>query len=276
MSKKPQVPQQNIYRPSLNRPVKRSIWNALSPLLIAALILAIVFAWVVKTKRDRQAEEMAIYNEQVNFNNKAQREEAERIKAKQKEDARIYRENQLAKKKAQQEIATGKEDWLRKEGVLVKQSMTRGEMNAGVAVDGKTEGTLQDGGVTFALPVLNRKELKKEPAWWQVDLGANRSVNVVNIYAGSDPISQKRLSNYKVILQDKMGDALWEQDYHTDGKSYTQKMEEIKFDRPVNARFVKIQLLGVNAQGDAALNLSEVEVFGPKVNENDLPSEYVD
>lgn len=262
-----QSPQPPFRPPTLQRNIRRtSLWNTIAPFLAAVLILAICFAWVVKEKRQKEAAEAIARNQAVEAQQEANRKALEEEKRLAKEDKVRQKLEAEAAKKAKAEEARQRVNWTRFDGVSVKQSATRNNAHAGLAADGNTTGSVKEGTATFALPVLNRKETRRDPAWWQIDLGQVRPISGVHIYNTLDPELIKRLSNFKVIILDNMGDPLLEKDMHTD-ETFTQTADNLEFDRPINGRYVRIQLNGLNLNGDAVLNLSEVEVWGPKVQQ---------
>jgi hypothetical protein len=123
------------------------------------------------------------------------------------------------------------------------QSSTR---NSGVperANDGDTNGKWSGGSVTHTN--------SENGAWWQVDLGANKTLSDVIVYGRTDSCCSARLSDYKVTATNAVGVEVFSQDMSTfPAPSTTVSVNAI-------ARYVKVQL-----NNHTALSLAEVEVFG--------------
>ena len=89
--------------------------------------------------------------------------------------------------------------------------------------------------------------------WWQVDLGAVRSVESVDVYRRTDDCCRARTGNFAILVSD-------------DGDSWTEVARETGIaERPTSyrveasGRFLRIQKLDT---GPSQLNLVEVDVFG--------------
>jgi hypothetical protein len=116
------------------------------------------------------------------------------------------------------------------------------------AVDGNTSSEREDASATCTFSESN--------AWWQVDLGADYTIDEINIWNQTGASGAARLSDYSVYVLDNNKVEAWSvYQSATAGRPTT-----------VNAggamgRYVKIQLEGTNA-----LTLAEVEVFANSTN----------
>eukprot|EP00118_Oscarella_pearsei_P003199 m.13377 g.13377 ORF g.13377 m.13377 type:complete len:511 (+) comp24755_c0_seq1:79-1611(+) len=89
-------------------------------------------------------------------------------------------------------------------------------------------------------------------AWWEVDLGSTAEVTTIIVFNRADCCGE-RLSNFKVILYDFAHQTV--QSFHE--QSGGKPEYGFLATPPVNARYVRVQLLGTNY-----LQLAEVEVIG--------------
>lgn len=137
-------------------------------------------------------------------------------------------------------------------GAVATQSTTYGSGVASNAIDGNISGVTADGD-----PISHTKN--QEGSWWQVDLGAMRSVDRVVLWNRST--WRSRLSNFRVSLLDNDGTVMISKDFHTDGTHVGEKLEWCLCSA-INAQVVKIELLGVTASGEQILALAEAEVLG--------------
>ena len=125
---------------------------------------------------------------------------------------------------------------------------------ASSAVDGNTDGNFGHGSVSHTDIVGD--------SWWQVDLGANATINSIAIWNRTDCCSD-RLSDYWVFVSNTpflAGDT----PATLQGRAGTWSSHQTSFPNPsstiaVNAqgRYVRVQLSSVNY-----LSLAEVQVFG--------------
>ncbi len=100
---------------------------------------------------------------------------------------------------------------------------------------------------------------KEQGAWWEVDLGAVKTINQIIIYNRTD-CCEDRLSNYQVTISTKTTN------------TYQEKFSSEPHPKAVinlgkygkKGRYVKIQLLD-----DNYLSLAEVEVMGPDKGDED-------
>lgn len=122
------------------------------------------------------------------------------------------------------------------------------------AIDGNTSGVYAEGSVTHTNNVQN--------SWWQVDLGQNRFLGRVILWNRTDPVTEFRLSNFRISVLDGSNVELAGQDFYT-SSGYVNG--SLVWDLPtnLNARKVKVTLLGNNLAGNGYLSLAEVEALSP-------------
>lgn len=135
-------------------------------------------------------------------------------------------------------------------GATATQSTTQWDLGAGKAIDGKTSGVWTD--ATLTTNVQN--------SWLKIDFANVRSLNQVVLF--NNPSNQNRLSNFRISALDAAGAVLSQADFFTTsgnvGNSFTWDMPAV-----VEAKSVKIQLLGNNLAGNGHLSLTEVQAYGP-------------
>lgn len=139
-------------------------------------------------------------------------------------------------------------------GRAAGQSTTMGAAAAGRAVDGNLNGSFGAGSVTHTNGDAR--------PWWQVDLGAPRRVDLVQLWNRSDCCTE-RLNNFVVYLSasDMSGRSL--DQLNADASVLRREVGATNLvptiGVPLNGigRYVRVQLLGTNA-----LSLAEVQVFG--------------
>lgn len=144
-------------------------------------------------------------------------------------------------------------------GVVASQSSQWGDKVAENAIDGLTSPA--DG---------NNHTQNQAGAWWQVDLGSERSVDRIKLWNIESWYNMRRLSNYRVLLLNANGVEVISKDFHTDG-TYSGPTEEWLLEGAVNASVVRVEKLGPGFNGTHILHMAEVEVFGveapqPQVN----------
>jgi hypothetical protein len=120
------------------------------------------------------------------------------------------------------------------------------------AVDGNTNGAYGGNSVTHTDNTPN--------GWWEVDLGEGVTVDSIVIWGRSDCCTN-RLSNFRVSVLDDARTEVFGKDEFTD----------LTFPNPAGyavavggaaGKFVRIQRLGPDNQGNNYLSLAEVQVFG--------------
>lgn len=102
------------------------------------------------------------------------------------------------------------------------------------------------------------------PGWWEVDLGAERPVDCVQIdnclIFGYDAL---RLSNYRVILYKANGEVARQNDFFTTPGDYAPDFVYWKLPEVTSAKKVRIEKLGKGTHPyDNALSLKKVRVLG--------------
>jgi hypothetical protein len=133
-------------------------------------------------------------------------------------------------------------------GKSTTQSSTHNADSAsGKAVDGYTDGNFF--GNKFSVTHTN----KDQGAWWQVDLGAIKTINQINIYNRTD-CCMDRLSQYRVIISINPNIKTYQKDFHSAPNPTATIDLGIE---GIEGRYVKIQLLNKDY-----LSLAEVEVMG--------------
>ena len=97
-------------------------------------------------------------------------------------------------------------------------------------------------------------------SWWQVDLGADRVVDTVELINRQDAATS-RLSNFRLSILDNSGAPLISQDFYlTSGNVRGALRWELP--SPLVGRKVRVDLLGLNRAGDSYLHIAEVNVWG--------------
>ena len=141
---------------------------------------------------------------------------------------------------------------LEPEAVATQISTVAGGV-ASRAIDGNTDGDYTSRSTTYTNP-------NSFNSWWQVDLGANRSVERVILHNRTNAHSD-RLSNFTISVLDDSGTVLASQPYHTGEGSVG---DSLTWDllAPVVARTIRVSLNGQNLTGNGALHLAEVQVMG--------------
>lgn len=110
------------------------------------------------------------------------------------------------------------------------------------AVDGNTDGVWAGGSVTHTAT-------ESQP-WWEVDLGENRSIGLINVFNRTDRHSS-RLSNFTVSIMDGNGDVI----YSKNIINYPELSVAID-PKGATGQRVRVQL-----DGDGILSLAEVQIF---------------
>jgi hypothetical protein len=126
-------------------------------------------------------------------------------------------------------------------GKSASQSPTEWGGDPGRAVDGNPSGNWTDNSVTHT-------QTLSQP-WWQVDLGAVKSVRSIDIFNRTDCCAD-RLTNYNVMTS--TNGSTWSTINHA-----TQAGNPSSLAVNAQARYVKVQLVGTNP-----LSLAEVYVWG--------------
>ncbi|MGQ1784467.1 galactose-binding domain-containing protein [Saccharicrinis sp. GN24d3] len=130
------------------------------------------------------------------------------------------------------------------------QSSTNYSSPASRAIDGNTNGNWGSGSVTVTNSEAN--------AWWQVDLGADKTIGDIRIYNRTDACCKDRMSNFTVSVINSSGTTT-----HTE--TFTDYPD---FAVTTNAGNVQGQIIKVKLNVTNALTLAEVEVYQGDVSNN--------
>ena len=135
-------------------------------------------------------------------------------------------------------------------GATATQSSTQWNLGADKAIDGKINGTWGDATMTT----------NQQNSWLKVDFAQVRSLNEVVLL--NSPSNQNRLSNFRISALDASGAVLSQADFFTTSGNVGTSMTWT-LPATVEAKSVKIQLLGNNLAGNGHLSLLEVQAYGP-------------
>ncbi|MEM9141477.1 MAG: Ig-like domain-containing protein [Bacteroidota bacterium] len=138
----------------------------------------------------------------------------------------------------------------------VSQSSTYGNGEASLAIDGNTVGT-----TVWAGADLQHTDNEDSP-WWQIDLGAEYTIDELRIYNRTDNL-QSRLNSFYIFISDTpFADGISPGDLAGDTGLYSfffsgeAGLEEI-LTFNTQGRYVRIQL-----SGNGILHMAEVEILG--------------
>ncbi len=100
--------------------------------------------------------------------------------------------------------------------------------------------------------------------WWEVLLAGESTINSIVLWNRSAVCCWERLSNFRVSVLDEEREAVFSQDFFTDGIGYVDRYNGlyIPLPEPIVGRFVRVEILGPNANEEMYLTLVEVQVFG--------------
>ena len=134
--------------------------------------------------------------------------------------------------------------------MTASQSTTGHGGDASRAIDGNTDGNWGNNSVTHTDDQQN--------SWWEVDLGADRSIGSVSLHNRTDCCSG-RLSNFRVSILDASRTEVAGQDYYQ-GSGAVGTSELWTPTSAVTGRYVRVQINGSNNDGNGVLSLAEVVV----------------
>lgn len=136
----------------------------------------------------------------------------------------------------------------RMEGTTAAQSSTYGGCPAEWAIDGD-------------LSTQSHTNWLEGNSWWQMDFPLPQAINQVVIHNRTDGSNGMRLSNFRLSVLDANGEEVAGEDFYTE--TGTHAGVKVTWDLPetVLGKSVRIQGLGLNAQGSKFLCLREVEVY---------------
>jgi hypothetical protein len=140
---------------------------------------------------------------------------------------------------------------LQRAGARASQSSTAYGGSAERAIDGNTDGNFFNRSVTHTANEPN--------SHWQVKLPSPAMIEEIAIWNRSDCCGN-RLSNFRVSVLDDSSRPVWQQDFKGPVAQGLSKV--FKPGTHVKGRFVKVQILGKNKEGNGFLSLAEVQVFG--------------
>ncbi len=100
-------------------------------------------------------------------------------------------------------------------------------------------------------------------SWWEMDLGSEKEIGGVELF--NRDLQQDRLSNFRLSILDTARNEVAGQDFYV-GSGAVGDSEFWKLAASSAGRYVRVQLLGNNNQGNGILTLSEVKLFKPNVS----------
>jgi len=135
---------------------------------------------------------------------------------------------------------------------IATQSTTLNNAVASRAIDGNTDGVFSRSSVTAAAG---------PDAWWQVNIGSNKSIGVINIFNRTDACCSIRLSDFTVYIIDSNGNT-----------TYSQTITNVPSPSvTIDASGTTGQVVRVESNNGNALNLAEVQVFKGEIVNNFEP-----
>ena len=148
-----------------------------------------------------------------------------------------------------------------------EQSSTNFGGAANRAVDGNTNGRYRSGSTTHTA--------NRTAPWWQVDLGQSYEIQNIDLYNRTDDCCTARLNDVYVFVSDEpfarqtiaqlLRNEAVETHFHSGVVGETLSVDYSL----ITGRYVRVQL-----QGTEALSLTEVEVFGREINEQNFDIEF--
>ncbi|MCW1923157.1 discoidin domain-containing protein [Luteolibacter arcticus] len=144
-------------------------------------------------------------------------------------------------------------NWTQEAGVTASQSSTFGGCVASRAIDGNTDGNLGSESLTHTDTGTN--------SWWEVNLGADRVIGSVQLFNRTDGVGT-RLSNFRISVLDASHTEVSGQNFYP-GSGSVGTSELWNLASAVTGRYVRVQFLGSNNDGNGYLSLAEVVVAVP-------------
>ncbi len=126
------------------------------------------------------------------------------------------------------------------------QSTTLNSAEASRAIDDDTNGNFGGGSVTAA---------QGPDAWWEVDLGDEYNINVINVFNRTNSCCTNRLGDFTVSVIDANGTPRYSETITTEPDP----------DVTINAGGVVGQIIRIQSNTGLTLNLAEVQVFGDAI-----------
>lgn len=138
---------------------------------------------------------------------------------------------------------------------IATQSSTGWGGEASRAIDGNTDGNYGSNSTTHT-------ETGDPAPSWQVRLQETSAIDRIVLWNRTN-CCPMRLSNFRVSVLDDEGEAVFSQDFFTDGVGHPTPGVgfEIPLPAGIEGRIVKVALLGPNSEGEHYLTLAEVQVF---------------
>ena len=136
-------------------------------------------------------------------------------------------------------------------GATATQSTTDYDGVASHAIDGNTDGSYNSASITHTAGAAN--------SWWQVDFGQARPINQVVLWNRTDTGTASRLSNFRVSVLNASDTEIAGQNFFPPGTGNV--VGSLTWDLPqvLQARKIRVSLLGLNNLGDGYLSLAEVQ-----------------
>ncbi len=124
------------------------------------------------------------------------------------------------------------------------------------AIDDNTNGAYGGSSVTHT-------EAGDPSPSWQVQLQESSAIDRIVLWNRTDACCPRRLSNFRVSILDDGDEAVFSEDFFSDGIGYPTPGVGFQIVPPAGTegRTVKIEVLGPNADGELYLSLAEVQVF---------------
>ena len=140
-------------------------------------------------------------------------------------------------------------------GVATQSTMGWGGV-APRAIDGNTDGVYNNGSITHTA--------QGDPTpWWEVDLTQTYTLERIVLWNRTDVCCMDRLTNFRVSILDAGRDAVWEDEFFTDGFGFPDTSIEgfeIEVDETAG-QYILIEIIGLSPSGEMFLSLAEVEAF---------------
>lgn len=139
-------------------------------------------------------------------------------------------------------------------GASATQSSTYTGWNASRAIDGNCSGASKGNSLTLTNNTLN--------SWLEVDFGAQRPVTRIVLANRTDYMLGSRLSNFRISLCDASGNEIpGAAANFYEGTGFAPAMLTWDLPATVQARKVRVQLLGNNNDGNGYLSIAELLAF---------------
>lgn len=144
-------------------------------------------------------------------------------------------------------------NWSLEPGTVASQSSTVAGGVPSRGIDGNRSGIYADRSTTYT-------NANGTNSWWQVDLGADRSLERIVLFNRLDG-RPERLSNFTISILDASGAVVESQAYHTD-EGHVGTYVEWDLEAAVIGRTVRVSLNGKNLVGDGVLHVAELLAMG--------------